>query len=144
VTRINIDYEFTGIDGSHHQVSLYDATPEQAAVVSWLRAEDEWKRRNQWQAKELVRERAEERKAAERAAKVTYLREQHEALLQRFPNQFFRRAVLERHGPIGNGSTYPRGGLLVCMICDDGKYEAEGLEFPCAEYRFARDWSSND
>jgi hypothetical protein len=144
MTKISVSYEFTGADGSHHTVSIYDATPEQAAVTTWLQAEDAWKRRNQWQAKEREREQAEERKAAERAARATYLREQHKALLQTLPGSFFRRAVLERHGPIGNGSTYPRGGLLVCLICDDGKYEAEGLEFPCAEYRFARDWGQDD
>lgn len=144
MTKISVSYEFTGADGSHHTVSLYDATPEQAAVTTWLQAEDAWKRRNQWQAKERERERVEERKAAERAAKATYLREQHKALLQTLPDQFFRRAMLERHAPIASGISRYERYALVCRTCDDNKYEAEQLEFPCAEYRFARDWSCDD
>lgn len=139
MTQINIDYEFTAADGSHHVVALYGATPEQAAVVTWLRAEDAWKRRNDWQAKEREREAAEERKAASRAAKAEQQRAVHEAVLA--GAQGFRRGVLQRHEPIASGISRYERYALVCRTCDDNKYEAQQLEFPCAEYRFARDWA---
>jgi hypothetical protein len=139
---INLDWEFTGSDGSRHHVSLYDATEQQAAVVSWLRAEQAWKTNNEWQAKELARKAKEKRKAAERAATVVRLRANHEALLARLPSYSFRHAIVERHGPT---SVSDYRGLLACRTCDDGsRYEPEALPFPCPEYTFAQDWDRDE
>lgn len=133
---INIDYEYTSPDGAHVVVNMVGATPEQAALVTWLRAEEAWRRTQHWEDRERERKLKEKQEKAELKLKVKRAESQHKALLEQATG--FRRAVLERHAP-QEPYRYDRG--LVCSYCDDGaRYEPDWLPFPCVEYQFAREW----
>jgi hypothetical protein len=133
---INIDYEYTSPDGAHVVVNMVGATPEQAAVVTWLRAEAAWRSKQDWANRERERKLKEKQAKAELKLKIKRAEAQHKVLIEQTTG--FRRAVLERHAP-QEAYIYDRG--LICSYCDDGsRYEPDAMPFPCVEYQFAREW----
>jgi hypothetical protein len=139
---ININYEHTTPDGAHMVVNMVGATPEQAALVAWLRAEDAWNRKQHWENRERERKKQEAIEKAERKLKAKRDEAQHKALISRATG--FRLAVLQRHAPEESWIYRPDRGL-VCSYCDDGsRYEPEALPFPCVEYQFAREWEEEN
>lgn len=137
---INIDYEYTSPDGAHVVVNMVGATPEQAAVVTWLRAEEAWRSKQDWKNRERERKLKEKQAKAELKLKIKRAEAQHKVLIEQATG--FRRSVLERHAP-QESYGYDRG--LKCSYCDDGsRYEPERMPFPCAEYQFAREWEEEN
>ena len=134
---VEVSFERTNPDGSRMSMNIPRATPEQAALVAWLQAEDAWKRNQGYREREAARKRQEQIERDERAVRVQKAKAEHGRLMRSAVG--FRHAALVRHRPVDAADA--RGPRLLCHECDDGEYEPESLPFPCPEYVFARDWS---
>lgn len=135
---IDVSYQRTNPDGTTLHMNIPNATPEQAALVAWLQAEDNWKadaaRRERQRAAELK----QQREAQEQIEKMHRSLAEHEILLASATG--FQRAMLERHAPTESYLDY-KTGKLSCRTCTDREWEPESLDFPCDEYEFTRDYS---
>jgi hypothetical protein len=135
---IDIVYTRTGPDGFSLQAKIYGATPEQAAIVTWLQAEDEWKRNSQRRAREIKLELERQRKRQEAIDRRAKQVEDHEAALTAPDMTGFRRDMLLRHAPTPPYEAHDN--QLRCRVCYDTDYEPERLVFPCNEYVFTMAW----
>lgn len=134
---INISYTRTGPRGEKTTVNLFGATPEQAAIIMWLKAEDEWKANERYRARQLELKLVRQKQRQKEIDRQNKLIDEHVALMHTPEITGFRRDVLLRHAPM----RLDDGKRLLCTSCYTTDYhEVEHQSFPCDEYIFACDW----
>lgn len=138
----SIRYERRLADGSHIQVQMNGATPEQVALIHWLQAEEAWKAQEEWRKKEIKQELKRQQQKQKELDKRNKLKAEHEALLNDPSITGFRRDMLLRHAPVDPYTHFDT--VLRCRSCYGTDYDPERLVFPCNEYVFTSEWTPDD
>jgi len=126
-------YSVTLPDGSRMSVGLQGITADQVALVQWLQAEQAWHRKVVQDERARTEKHREDTRRRRVAAKRERLRAEHDERVADASG--FREQALIRHAP--RFADFPR---VLCTTCVTTDYEPDPVEFPCAEYVFARDW----
>lgn len=138
----DISYTRRLADGSHINVNMRGATPEQVAIIQWLQAEEAWKEHQKYKARELQIELEKQRKRQETLDRWEKQIKDHEELLAKTPPSF-RRDMLIRHEPTRPYPNTFHRTHLECGTCMSTDYEPDYLSWPCNEYVFTVDWKSD-